>query len=49
MLYEEYLERSNVLRQEVERNIKDRLQLENMCFNNRIETIQTGVEKDDLE
>ena len=48
-LYEDYLERSNVLRQEVERNIKDRLQLENMCFNNRIETIQTGVEKDDLE
>ena len=48
-LYEEYLERSNVLRQEVERNTKDRLQLENMCFNNRIETIQTGVEKDDLE
>jgi hypothetical protein len=43
------LERSNVLRQEVERNTKDRLQLENMCFNNRCETIQTGLEKDDLE
>jgi predicted transcriptional regulator len=49
VLYEEYLERSNVLRQEVERNTKDRLQLENMCFNNRCETIQTGLEKDDLE
>jgi hypothetical protein len=48
-LYEEYLERSNVLRQEVEKNMKDRLQLENMCFNNRIETIQTMDEKDDLE
>ena len=48
-LYEEYLGRSIVLRQEVERNTKDRLRLENMCFNHRIETIQTGVEKDDLE
>ena len=48
-LYEEYLVRSNVLRKEVERNTKDRLKLENMCFNNRIATIQTGVEKDDLE
>jgi predicted transcriptional regulator len=48
-LYEEYLERSNVIRQEVERNTKDRQQLENMCFNNRVETIQTEVEKDDLE
>ena len=48
-LFEEYLERSNVIRQEVERNTKDRQQLENMCFNNRVETIQTGVEKDDLE
>jgi predicted transcriptional regulator len=36
-LYEEYLEHSMVLRQEVERNNKDRLRLENMCFNNRIE------------
>ena len=48
-LYEAYLERSKVVRQEVERNTKDRLQLENMCFNNRIETVQTGVEKDDLD
>jgi predicted transcriptional regulator len=48
-LYEEYLERSSVLRQEVERNTKVRLQLENMCFNNKIAAIQTGVEKDDLE
>jgi predicted transcriptional regulator len=45
-LYEEYLRRSNVLWQEVEQNTKDRLQLENMCFNNRNET---KVEKDDLE
>ena len=48
-LYEEYLERSNVLRQEVERNTKDRLQLENMCFKNRIENIQTLVDEDDLK
>ena len=48
-LYEDYLERSNVLRQEVERSTKDRLQLENMCFNNRIDVNQTGVEKDALE
>jgi hypothetical protein len=48
-LYEEYLERSSVLREEVERNTQYRLQLENMCFNNRIETIKTGVEKNDLE
>jgi predicted transcriptional regulator len=48
-LYEEYLERSNVLRQEVERNTKDRLQLENMCFKNRIENIQALVEEDDLK
>ena len=49
VLYENYLERSKVLRQEVERNTKDRLQLENICFNNRCEVIQTGLEKDDLE
>jgi predicted transcriptional regulator len=49
VLYEGYLERSNVLREEVERNTKDRLRLENMCFNNKIVAIQTGVEKDDLE
>jgi hypothetical protein len=48
-LYEEYLVRSSVLWQEVERNMKDRLLLENMCFNNRTATIQTGVEKDALE
>jgi predicted transcriptional regulator len=48
-LYQEYLERSNVLRQEVERNTKDRLQLENMCFKNKIENIQTLVEEDDLK
>jgi len=48
-LYEEYLVRSNVLRQEVERNTRDRLQLESMCFNNRIATIQTMDKKDDFE
>jgi len=48
-LYEDYLERSNVLRQEVEKNTRDRLQLENMCFNNRCEVIQTGLEKDSFE
>jgi predicted transcriptional regulator len=48
-LYESYLERSSVLKEEVERNTQDRLLLENMCFNNRIETIHAGTEKDDLE
>jgi len=48
-LYEDYLERSNVLWQEVERNTKDRLRLENMCFNNRCEVNQAGFEKDALE
>jgi predicted transcriptional regulator len=48
-LYEEHLERSNALRQEVERNKKHRLQLENMCFKNKIENIQTLVEEDDLK
>ena len=48
VLYEGYLERSNVLREEVERNTKDRLRLENMCFNSQSEINQTGLEKDAL-
>jgi predicted transcriptional regulator len=44
-LYEDYLERSKLLRQEVERNTRLRLQLENICFNNRYEANQTGLEK----
>ena len=49
VLYEDYLERSKVLRQQAERNTRDRLQLENMCFNNRSKAIQTGLEKNAFE
>ena len=48
-LYEDYLERSTRLRDEVERNMKDRLRLENMCFNTKSETTQMGIGKEDLE
>jgi len=48
-LYENYLERSTRLREEVERNLKDKLRLENMCFNNKSEANQIGIGKDDLE
>ena len=48
-LYEEYLERSKGLRQEVENNTKDRLKLESMCFNNTGEVNHVGIEKDSLE
>jgi predicted transcriptional regulator len=48
-LYEDYLERSKGLRQEVERNTKDRLKLESMCFNNTGEVNHVGIEKDSLE
>jgi predicted transcriptional regulator len=48
-LYEEYLERSKGLSQEVERNTKDRLKLESMCFNNTGEVNHVGIEKDARE
>jgi len=48
-LYEDYLERSKGLRCEVERNTKDRLQLESMCFNSKGEAKHGGIEKDALE
>ena len=48
-LYEEYLERSKDLKHEVERNTKDRLKLENMCFTNTGEVNHVGIEKDALE
>jgi predicted transcriptional regulator len=48
-LYEDYLEQSKGLRQEVERNTKDRLKLESMCFNNTGEVNHVGIEKDSLE
>jgi len=44
-LYEDYLERSTHLRQEVEKDKIDRLALENMCFNSRSETNHMGLEK----
>jgi predicted transcriptional regulator len=44
--YENYLARSYGLKKEVERNIKDRLELENMCFENTCGVGQVGVEKD---
>ena len=45
-LYEEYLERSKGLSQEVEKNTKDRLKLESMCFNNTGEANHVGMQKD---
>ena len=45
-LYEEYLEQSKGLRYEVERNTKDRLQLESMCFKSKGEAKNGGIEKD---
>jgi hypothetical protein len=48
-LYDDYLERSARLGAEVERNKKDRLQLENMCFNNSCNANHSGVGRDDLK
>lgn len=48
-LYEDYLERSTRLKEEVEKNAMDRLRLENMCFNNKSEANQMGISKDALE
>ena len=48
-LYDDYLVRSALLGAEVERNKKDRLQLENMCFNNNCKTNDSGVGGDDLK
>jgi len=48
-LYAEYLERSKGLSQEVEKNTKDRLKLESMCFNNTGKDNHVGIEKDALE
>jgi predicted transcriptional regulator len=47
-LYDDYLERSTRMREEVEKTMEDRLRLENMCFNNKTDTKQMGNEKDDL-
>jgi len=47
-LYEEYLEQSKDLRYEVEKNTKDRLQLENMCFNSKGQNKHSENEKDPL-
>jgi predicted transcriptional regulator len=48
-LYDNYLERSARLGAEVERNKKDRLQLENMCFNNSCKVNQSVVGRGDLK
>jgi predicted transcriptional regulator len=48
-LYEDYLTRSKGLSKEVERNTKDRLQLESMCFNSKGEAKHGGIEKDTSE
>jgi predicted transcriptional regulator len=48
-LYADYLERSKGLSQEVEKNTKDRLKLESMCFNNTGEVNRVGIGKDALE
>lgn len=44
-LYEAYLEQSKRLREKVERNMKDRLRLENMCFNSKSEANKMVSEK----
>jgi predicted transcriptional regulator len=46
-LYEDYVERSTHLKEEVDRNLKDRLRLENMCFRDKNPANQTGIGKDD--
>ena len=38
-LYEDYLKQSTRLKAEVEKNAKDRLRLENMCFNNKSDVV----------
>ena len=48
-LYEDYLEQSKGLRYEVEKNTKDKLQLENMCFNNKRQNKHGGIKKDTSE
>lgn len=48
-LYDDYLVRSALLGAEVERNKKDRLQLENMCFNNNCKANDSGVGIGDLK
>ena len=48
-LYEAYLERSTRLREDVERNMRDRLRLENMCFNSKAEASKIGIGKDVFE
>jgi predicted transcriptional regulator len=48
-LYEDYLTRSKGLSKEVERNTKDRLQLECMCFNSKGEAKHGEIEKDTSE
>jgi len=48
-LYEKYLEQSKDLRHEVERNTKNKLQLENMCFNNKCQNKHSEIEKDPSE
>ena len=48
-LYADYLERSKGLRYEVERNTKDRLQLECMCFNSKSQNKHGGIKKDPSE
>jgi len=45
-LYEGCLEQSMRLKGEVEKNIEDMLQLENMCFGNKIGAKQAGNGKD---
>jgi predicted transcriptional regulator len=46
--YETYLEESTRLVEDVKRNMKNRLQLENMCFNIETGASQTGIGKDDF-
>jgi len=48
-LYENYIKRSKRLMEEVERNTRDKLLLESMCFGNKNEANQTEGQKDNLK
>lgn len=48
-MYKDYLERYELLKEELAKNARDRIRLENMCFNNNCEANEMGIGKDDLE
>ena len=48
-LYDDCMERSTRLKEEVDKNSKDMLRLETMCFSNKSGDKQVGNGKDDLK